>query len=151
MKLSEAEEIARVAFGDTRNRFGVLLFEHSVAVAERVTTYEAKLTALLHDVVERTDWTVADLRRHGASATVVDAVGLLTHRAGESYEAFVERIAVARGRAGSVAREVKLADLAENLSRLDRVAPDEAERLERHYRRALDRLQPLVPTPKTLA
>ncbi len=146
MKLPEAEAIAREAFGGARNRFDVPLFEHSVAVAERVTTHEAKLTALLHDVVEDTDWTAADLRRHGASETVVDAVGLLTHRAGESYEAFVERIAAARGRAGTVAREVKLADLAENLSRLDRLDPDEAERLERRYQQALDRLRPLVAT-----
>ncbi|MBN1285852.1 MAG: GTP pyrophosphokinase [Anaerolineae bacterium] len=93
---------------------------------------EAMMVAVLHDVVEDTGVTLADLRRAGYPEAVVDAVDHLTRREGESYEAFVERAA-----AHPLARRVKLADLEDNMDirRLPAVTPDDLARLQR-YRRA---------------
>ena len=52
-----------------------------------------RVAAALHDVVEDSAITLADLRARGYEPAVVEAVDHLTRREGESYEAFVERIA----------------------------------------------------------
>jgi hypothetical protein len=78
----------------------------------RVSTETERVVAVLHDAVENgaDRVTLERLRREGYPEEVVDAIDRLTRREGESYEAFVERIAPSE-----LARRVKLADLAENL------------------------------------
>src|SRR5215510_8949853 len=49
-----------------------------------------RVAGVLH-VVEDTPVTLDELRRRGYGEEVVEAVDRLTRRAGESYEAFVER------------------------------------------------------------
>jgi hypothetical protein len=62
---------------------------------------------------------------------VVEAVDAITHRAGESYDEYIERVAT-----NEISRRVKLADLRENLAnnrRLPRSAAN-AERIARYER-----------------
>jgi (p)ppGpp synthase/HD superfamily hydrolase len=96
----------------------------------------AHIVAALHDLVESTDWTLDGLRAEGFDEDVVSAVDALTKRTGESYESLV-----ARAGENALAREVKLADLADNIKQTCRAADTEEnrERLAR-YRRALDLL-----------
>ncbi len=96
-----------------------------------------RVVAVLHDVVEDTVCTLDDLRQAGYPGTVVDALDLLTHRDGETYEAYIGRVA-----ADPIARRVKLADLADNLATNRRLAsiPDTRGRIER-YERARHRLR----------
>ncbi len=70
----------------------------------------ARIAALLHDVLEDTEATMADLR-DAVPAAVVDAVIALTHRPQDTYEEYIELVAL-----NPLARMVKLADLADNLS-----------------------------------
>jgi (p)ppGpp synthase/HD superfamily hydrolase len=49
-------------------------------------------TAVLHDVLEDTDWTLEDLAGSSVDATVLDAVGTLTRRPDEEDEDFAVRI-----------------------------------------------------------
>ncbi len=59
------------------------------------------------------------------------AVECLTRRGGETYEEFVERV-----RQNPLAREVKVADLEDNMNmlRMRRVGPKDLERLEKYHR-----------------
>ena len=76
----------------------------------------ARIAALLHDVVEDSEWTLDALRAEGFPQAFVEAVDAVTRRAGEDYLAFCRRAA-----AHPVGRAVKLADLRDNLD-LDRIA-----------------------------
>lgn len=93
--------------------------------------------ALLHDVMEDTDVTAADLFGAGMSARVVEALELLCRNPAEPYLRYIERLAN-----DPLARKVKVADLRHNsdLSRLDAVTPSDEERV-RKYARALQILQ----------
>ena len=86
-------------------------------------------TAVLHDVVEDTDWTLDDLANSGVEPTVLDAVGTLTRRPDEEDEYFVARICTTPGDVGVVAQRVKLADLTVNIATAN--SDEERERYER--------------------
>lgn len=109
---------------------------HPLRVMQTCESEDAKIAAVLHDVVEDTSWTIDALESEGFEACVIEALRRLTRQDGESYETFVER-------AGGhpIARKVKLADLQDNmdLSRLETLTEDDLERLQR-YHRALRRL-----------
>lgn len=102
-----------------------------------VHTPEEQMAAVLHDVVEDTSVTAADLAAEGFPAEVVEAVQVLTKLPGES------RLAAA-GRAvrNPIARAVKLADVADNM-KIRRIANPQASDLDRleQYRRVKDVLE----------
>jgi len=75
--------------------------------------------AILHDVLEDTDWTIEDLAGSGVDSAVCEVVDVLTRRSGETYMEYVGRICGARGVAGDTARLVKLADLTVSVDRAD--------------------------------
>ena len=104
---------------------------HPLRVMLRVSTEAERIVAILHDVVEDSDVTLDDLRAEGFSDEVVDAVDHVTRRDGESYEAFIERIAP-----HPLARRVKIADLEDNMDVTRLVVLDErgAERMQRYLR-----------------
>ena len=105
---------------------------HPGRVAARLEDPEAQVVAWLHDTVEDTSLTLAEVEaRFGAdTAAAVDAI---SRRDGETWEAYLERV-----RANPVARAVKISDLIDNsnLSRLSVVTPRDVERQTR-YNRAL--------------
>jgi (p)ppGpp synthase/HD superfamily hydrolase len=67
--------------------------------------------AWLHDVLEDTAETVESLQQAGIPAAVIAAVDLVTKRDGVAYDAYLAKI-----RQHDVAREVKIADMLDNLS-----------------------------------
>jgi hypothetical protein len=75
---------------------------------------DAKIVAVLHDVVEDTSVTFDDLEREGFSGDVLAALRCVTHAEGDSYAEYVVRC-----RHNPIARRVKLSDLADN-TRLSR-------------------------------
>lgn len=102
-----------------------------LAVQQAGGSLEAQMAAVLHDVIEDSAYSFDDLRRDGYSETVLTALDALTRRDGESYSDFV-----ARAKANPIARQVKLADIEDNLDvrRLTHITPKDAERLERYLR-----------------
>lgn len=86
---------------------------HPLRMMTRMKTTEAMIVAVLHDVVEDTDTSLADLRQMGFPESVVAAVDALSRRADESYEEFT-----ARAGANPLARPVKIADLEDNMNLL---------------------------------
>jgi (p)ppGpp synthase/HD superfamily hydrolase len=134
--LEKAIRIAVEAHQGQRDKNGAPYIMHPIRVMGRVRTTPEKTVAILHDVVEDTDWTLDALTKEGFPAEIVDAVDCLTKREGEPYEDFVGRAAK-----NPVARPVKLADLEDNMDvrRMKAVAEKDRERLEK-YRRAWEKL-----------
>jgi hypothetical protein len=95
-----------------------------------------QIVGVLHDAVEDTDLDLLSLVEAGYPTEVVAAVDCLTHRANETYEDYIERVA-----ANEIARRVKIADLRENLANNLRrpASPGNADRIVR-YEQALGRL-----------
>lgn len=109
---------------------------HPFHLAEQMTTEETTVVALLHDVVEDTDYTIADLTEMGFPKAITDAIGLMTHEKGVDYFEYVAAI-----KENPIAKAVKIADLTHNsdLSRLDEVTEKALNRREK-YQKALKML-----------
>lgn len=92
---------------------------------------------MLHDVIEDTEVGPGRLREADLPEDVVAAVVALTHRPDETYEQYIGKVAC-----DGLAREVKLADLADNLANNHWLAstPDVVARIDR-YAHAVRRLQ----------
>lgn len=111
---------------------------HPFHLAEQMTDELTTVCALLHDVVEDTDYTISDLTEMGFPKEVTDAIALLTHDPAVPYMDYVARAAK-----NPIARAVKIADLKHN-SDLTRMEPDEIDewalRRNEKYKRALELL-----------
>ena len=103
---------------DQFDKSGIPYVFHPIHLAEQMTDEDTTIVALLHDLVEDTEFTLEDLRKEGFSETVVEAVALMTHAEGVPYMEYVAKI-----KENPVARAVKLADLTHNsdITRLDTV------------------------------
>ena len=108
---------------------------HIERVANRVSHLapEVVAAAFLHDVLEDTAATQAELAAAGIPATVIESVVLLT-KTGGPLDAYYARI-----RENPAALAVKLADIADNSdpARQARLSPEVRERLTRKYARAV--------------
>jgi (p)ppGpp synthase/HD superfamily hydrolase len=83
---------------------------HPLAVMLRMDTDEERIVAVLHDVVEDTPITVADLLHDGYPPEIVEAVDLLSRRHNQTYSEYIQALAGNR-----IALKVKIADLIHNL------------------------------------
>ncbi len=139
--LEDAIALAVRVHAGQRDRYGAPYILHPLRVMARCTDETARIVAVLHDVLEDTPLTLEELRAAGYPEAVLEALERLTRRAGEPYEAFIERIAP-----HPLARRVKLADLEDNMD-LRRITVWEtttAARLERYWR-AWQRLREVLP------
>lgn len=102
---------------------------HPFHLAEQMDTEDTTVIALLHDVVEDTDYTLDDLTKLGFSASIIEALALMTHDPKMPYLEYVEKIS-----SNPLAAKVKLADLRHNsdLSRLDAVDSEAMARIEKY-------------------
>lgn len=134
--LEDAVILAAQAHRGQVDKCGQPYILHVLRVMLRQEDETARFVAVLHDVLEDTPVTLADLRTAGYSEQVCAVVDCLTRRTGEAYEAMIERIAT-----NPLARQVKLADLADNLDP-KRPVPADSTAAERHarYRAARKRL-----------
>jgi len=143
--LAQAIKIAATVHESQTDKAGAAYILHPLRMMQRAHTGDEQIVAVLHDVVEDSDWTLEKLRKAGFSPAIVEAVGLLSRSDDETYEAFVERIAGAKGKAGDTARRVKLLDLEDNMnvSRLADLSDKNVEQLKR-YQKAHKRLSDVL-------
>jgi hypothetical protein len=113
--MTDPRSLAYAQHGDGRTAAGELFVEHLERVAATVPP-EARSVAYLHDILEHSDASVADLEAAEVTPVELQAVQLLTRHPDESFEAHALRIAYAKGPAGRLARMVKLADIDDHLS-----------------------------------
>ena len=129
--VEDAVSIAARAHRGQKDKAGAPYLLHALRMMMRMESEAAMMAAVLHDVVEDTEWTIERLREAGFSEEVLEAIDCLTHREGEDYEEFVERV-----RTNQIARQVKIADLEDNMNvrRINQIGPKELERLEKYHR-----------------
>lgn len=138
--LAEASALAARAHAGQVDKAGHSYTEHIFAVRDALRPYgvDAQIAGVLHDVIEDTDWTAADLRAAGVPSHVVEAVEAVTRRPGETYMDLVRRAA-----AHPLGRLVKLADNRHNSdeARLALLPDEQAKRLRARYARAREALE----------
>ncbi|MEM6431970.1 MAG: HD domain-containing protein [Deinococcota bacterium] len=135
--LERAVELAAKHHAGQCQRNGTPYLLHPLHVMACVDDPDAKIVAILHDVVEDTPLTLDELRAEGFSAEVLEAVRLVTKLDDVSYEDYIDALAH-----NPLARTVKLADLRHNidLTRLDEVKDNDLERA-RQYHQAILKLE----------
>lgn len=119
------------------DKSGIPYVFHPFHLAEQMTDENTVAVALLHDVIEDTDYTLDDLKKMKFPDEVCEALSYLTHDDSVPYLEYVKTI-----RKNEIAKTVKLADLKHNsdLSRLDRVTENDLLRVEK-YKRAIKILE----------
>ena len=117
------------AHRDQVDKSGLPYVFHPFHLAEQMEDEDTTIVALLHDVVEDTEITFADLAQMGFSQQVIGAIQAMTHAEGVPYLEYVDQI-----KDNPIARRVKLADLRHNsdLSQLDQVDEKALERVKKY-------------------
>lgn len=129
--IEKAIRIAAQAHLGQRDKGGAPYILHPLRLMMRMESEAEMIAAVLHDVVEDSDWTLEQLRGEGFSEEVLRAVDCLTRRGGESYDVFV-----ARALDNAIARRVKIADLEDNMNvkRLGEMTTRDLARIEEYHR-----------------
>lgn len=110
---------------------------HPFHLAKQMKTEETTIVALLHDLIEDTNYTIEDLTNMGFNKSITDAILLMTHSDDVDYMNYVRAI-----KENPIAKAVKLADLNHNsdLTRLDIVDEKSLKRREK-YQKAIALLE----------
>ena len=125
------------AHKEQRDKSGMPYVFHPFHLAEQMTDEKTTIVALLHDLIEDTDYTLNDLRCIGFDEDVIEAIALMTHEDGVPYMDYVAEI-----KKNPIAKAVKLADLRHNsdMTRFDVITPYDEVRAEK-YRKAIELLE----------
>lgn len=105
----KALEIATEAHKGQERWGGDPYIIHPVRVAERMATWTEKIVAILHDVVEDTPVSLADLSEH-FPPIIIEAIDAISRRENELYFVYIHRCSC-----NNLARKVKIADLFDNM------------------------------------
>lgn len=129
--IDDAIQIAAEAHKGIKDKAGAPYILHPLRMMMRMKTESEMMTAILHDAVEDSDWTIERLRERGFSEDVLEAVESVTNREGESYEKFIERAGK-----NPIAKQVKIADLEDNMDikRLNALTDKDANRLAKYLK-----------------
>lgn len=118
--------------------------EHPLTVMFKVKTFEEKVLAILHDVVEDSHYTIEDIRKMKYDnshynvifpTNICDALDAITHRENETNIEYWIRV-----KANPLALSVKLMDIEHNSSneRMGNLPPGDQERMKTKYKKALE-------------
>lgn len=126
-----ALNIAIQAHREQKDKSGREYVMHPIRVAERCKDPRAKIVALLHDTIEDTEVTADYLREQGFPEEIINGVLSVTKQEGENYEDFVRRASE-----NAIGREVKMADLEDNMDirRLKDITEDDVARLRKYLK-----------------
>lgn len=134
-KLALAIKIAASAFLMKEDKAGKPYILHCLRVMHKLHSDDEELNiiAVLHDLLEDAPdlWSIDALRTRGFSERVVQALYLLTHKKGVSYEDYIKAIAT-----NPDAVKVKLADLRDNsnITRLKGLRKKDFDRMEKYHK-----------------
>lgn len=133
MNLAKAIALASDVFQNKTDKADEPYILHCLRVMQNVRCShpDAKIVAMLHDVVEDTIITFDDLRKMGFSDNIVRTVDLLTHRPEQPYDDYIKYIGL-----DDIATAVKLADLEDNsqITRLKGLGKKDFDRMEKYHR-----------------
>ena len=125
--------IAIQAHHGQADKSGRPYLEHPVRVMMNFKHPDAQCVALLHDVLEDSDFTPEDLSAEGMSSEVIAAVVAITHLRNEPRVEYYRRV-----KRNPLALAVKFADIDDNCSpdRLALLDEQTRQRLKEKYRQA---------------
>lgn len=139
MTPTEEDAIARArqAHEGQIDKAGAPYISHPLRVMNALQGEDARIAGVLHDVIEDSKIDEKELARLSYSPRIIEAVLAVTKKSGEDYDEFIARAAL-----NPIARQVKIADLEDNmdLTRIANPTSKDEERLEK-YRRALEFLK----------
>ena len=142
--LDRAIQIAVQAHAGQKDKGGNPYILHPIRVMMSVSGINEKIVAILHDVVEDSDWTFDALLKEGFSSEIIEALKSVTKTSEqEDYESFIRR-----AKANAIGRQVKIADLKDNLdvTRIPELSGKDIQRIEK-YMRALNQLNDTAQRP----
>ena len=127
--VEKALQIALDAHSGQVDKAGMPYIMHPIAVASQQKSTDAFAAALLHDVMEDSEYTAEDLRANEIPEHIIEALLLLTHEEGEPYMDYVRKL-----KSNEIARAVKLADLEHNskLERLPKITEADIARKQKY-------------------
>ena len=131
MKLENAIGLAAKAHKGQKDKTGQPVILHPLRVMMALPNEELQVIGILHDVVEDTWWTIEELSKIGTlDQAMIDAIDAITHRDNEPNVDYYNRC-----KDNPLARQVKLADIADNSSPLRQMGltPETQERLKIKY------------------
>jgi (p)ppGpp synthase/HD superfamily hydrolase len=131
-QLAHAISIVAKAFKDRLDKGGQPYILHCLFVMYKQTTITRKIIAILHDLVEDTDWDFDDLRAKGFGDSILVPLRLLTHDPTvKTYEEYIAEIST-----NEDARAVKLADLEHNsqITRLKGLTKADFAKMEQYHK-----------------
>jgi hypothetical protein len=139
--LERAVAIAAQAHLGQVDKAGAPYLLHPLRLMLQMEANDERIVAVLHDVVEDSDWSLERLREEGFSEVVLGAIDSVTRREDETYEEFVLRAS-----RNPIGRRVKRADLEDNsdLSRISNPTARDHERVAK-YERAMALLDGTSP------
>lgn len=131
--LGKAIAIASTVHADQVDRGGNAYILHPMRIMQRLRTTDAELMqiAIMHDVIEDSDYTIESLQKEGFSKRVLAALECLTHHKDEEYDDYIRRIST-----NDDAILVKLEDLRDNsdITRLKGITQKDFERVQKYHR-----------------
>ena len=138
-----AYRLVSYLFKDKKDKAGEPYLGHLIRVSDRLSMGDAKVAALLHDVVEDIDdISFDDLKNLGFSDSIVDIVKIVTKdkSKGISYHDWIGEI-IATGNVDAI--KVKYSDMMDNFSldRLNKLDEETKRHLISKYKDEVERLR----------
>lgn len=128
--LERAISLATEVHAGQTDKAGATYIRHPLRVMAQMESETERIVAILHDVVEDSDYTPADIEEL-FDTEIRNAVAALTKRESESdYMAFIQRASE-----NPIARQVKIADIEDNmdLTRLESVTESVIENQQKYH------------------
>ena len=83
---------------------------HPLRLLIKAKSNEERIIAILHDVIEKTNISLLDLKNKGFDQNIISSIDSLSRRRSESYIEYIERIMQ-----NKISVKIKLLDLADNI------------------------------------
>ena len=152
--LETAIRLAAKVHKGQKDRFGKPYILHVLRVMMRGQDVEEQLLGALHDVLERSVLTPADILEKGFSPRVVMALEHISRIPEETYEQYIDRVLL-----DNLATRVKMHDLADkmNLLHVQQLDPADLKRYNKQLtayhrlRKLMDDAKALAPVPEAAA
>lgn len=147
-----AYRLVSYLFKDKKDKAGEPYLGHLIRVSDRLSMGDAKVAALLHDVVEDIDdISFDDLKDLGFSESIVDIVKIVTKdkSKGISYHDWIGEI-IATGNVDAI--KVKYSDMMDNFSldRLNKLDEETKRHLISKYKDEVERLRNYLDKNKVM-
>lgn len=127
IKIIKAFFIAKKAHKNQFDKANKAYIFHPIRVSFNTKGYSPKVLALVHDVVEDSDYKMEDLDFLNREEKL--ALSLISRRTNQDYFDYIRQI-----KKNDLARQVKLADLKDNmnLNRLREISDEDLKRLDKY-------------------